>query len=302
MKIYAISWVMASYIDSYIKQIFADNSFLFIQAFVFPSAKVNSLENIPIATFSSLQVDPNAYYVDFSFNQILSDEAKLWANINSVKIFSLQEWLFSLAEVSICTKPVLIGSHNIRDFQEVRISEDLLNLIEPHSRHNLKNILQSFYNLDFRSLHYRDVQTPEGFLRESIEDIAVNSTAGVIKVHSFLSDEFVIDLSKIYFSIIEIQKLDIYRNYELVYSIDGRTQNPTAAIAIFINASSLTADHLAHLKGRVHLIVHLDNGIFDLCSVMIIVAGLRTLHSVVKFKQISSRVIDSYLLCDFHIS
>jgi hypothetical protein len=47
---------------------------------VFPSVKVPSLENIPISTFSNLKYEPDAFYVDFSFHQILSDEAKSWAS------------------------------------------------------------------------------------------------------------------------------------------------------------------------------------------------------------------------------
>ena len=301
MKIYAISWVMASYLDSYIKQIFACNPFLSIQAFVFPSVKVPSLENIPITTFSNLQFDPDAFYVDFSFDQILSDEAKSWSKINSIKIYTLQEWLFLIAKESSGSKSVLIGTNNIRDFQQVTLPEALLNLIEPYSRHTLKNLFQSFHCLDFRSLHYRDVQTPEGFLRECIENMAVNSDAGIIKVHSFLSDEFVIDLSKIYFSIIEIQKLEIFKDHELIYSIDGRTHNSSIFTVIFINSSSLIFDHFKNLQGQVQFIIHLDNGLFDLVYVMAILADLRTQHSTIKFNQISSKISDSYLLCNFSI-
>ena len=301
MKIYAISWVMTSHIDSYVKQIFAFNPILSIQAFVFPSVKVPSLENTPISSFSNLKYEPDAFYVDFSFHQTLSDEAKTWASKYSIKIYALQEWLFFIAKESFGPKSVFIGTHNIRDFKEFTVSESLMNLIEPRSRCTLKNVLQSFRNLDFRSLHYGDVQTPEGFLRESIENIAESIDSGIVKFCSFCDDEIVIDLAKTYFSIIEIHKLELFKFNELVYSVDGRTHNSSTSTVIVINGSSSIYDCLKNLQGQVYLIVHLDNGLFDLPVVMTTLADLPTLHKVIKFNQISSRVSDAYLVCNFYI-
>jgi hypothetical protein len=301
MKIYAISWVMASYIDSYIKQIFSCNPCLSIQAFVFPSVKVPSLENIPISTFSTLQVDPDAFYVDFSFDQTLSDEATSWSNINSIKIYSLQEWLFLIAKNSVGSSSILIGSNNIRDFQEVIVSESLLNLIEPYTRYDLKNLLQSFHSLDFRSLHYKDVQTPEGFLRKSIENIAENLDAGIVKVYSYWNDEIFIDLAKIYFSIIEIEELHIFKYDNLIYSVCGRACKSSPSSVIFINSSIFTLEHLSNMQGQIYLIILLDNGLFDLESVLTSLAKIHTKQRLIMFNNISSKISDSFLVCNFYL-
>ena len=284
---------MASHIDSHVKQIFASNPSLVINYFVFPEVKV------PICDFSSLPVDADAYYVDFSFDQCLSHDAEVWSKVNRIRIFSLVEWLRLISKQSDDVAPIKLDTVNLAELQQISVSEELLTLIEPFSRKELKSVLSSWMDLDLRSLHYRDVQTPEGFFRETIANIAEQSDAANIQFYSYLADSIVIALAKTYFSLVEMHTLEIYSGTELIYSIAGRGKGGSSVAVIFAKASNLAQVYSNKLPTHWHLVITLDNGLLDLNAALTFLSQLNNRKILVKFKQISSRVMDSFLVCSF---
>ena len=197
---------------------------------------------------------------------------------------------------------IKIGSLKLHEFQNVSISENLLSLIEPSSRYLLKNMLNSWQNLDFRSLHYMEVQTPESFLRQTFEAIAENIDAANISVYSYFNDEVVIDLAKSYFSIIEMQKLEIFQFNDLCYTIHGRVSSHSIVNVIFLDSSDLSVHFLKSLQGQIFIIIALENGLFDLEPVLSTLSNIFSKRGFISFKQISSKISDSYLIFNFSCS
>jgi len=298
MKIYAIQWVMSSYIDSHLKELFANNSQLKILGFIFPEVKIPQLYDAPIYDISTAPIDNEAIYVDFSFTQMLDSTTTHWSLNSDIKIYSIREFmtlLYSLSKVP--NQAYYINGTSLYSIRNVSFSSELLVNIEILSLRKLLNILNIYQNLDFRSLHkIVEIQTIEGFVLNIIKDFNRKIIGGIINVYLNGFDIVAAQLSKVHFAFREIQKLNIYLEGENIYEITGRDQNPRLVSVNFVSASKILEIEKT-LSPEAYILVHLEDGLLDMESILLWIHKLKYQVKKIEFVQVSSKLSDAFLSC-----
>jgi hypothetical protein len=299
MNIYAISWVMASHIDSHVKALFSQNSHLTIKGFVFPTVKVPKLYGVPIYSYDNFIFDTSAVYVDFSFDQNIDNPQKNLLIEKGVHLIGINEWLNLLASESHCEHPFLLDGLQLTEIKNIFIDKNLLSLIEPISRQLLTKLLLNFRSLELRSLHQLNVQTYESFIYESASKIASTIFGGDIQVFNYTSDDFISDISKVCFGLEEFRTLRIYQNQNLQYSINGRDKGSSNTTIAFTSSNDLSINIKSIDSDNFYVVILLNRGLLDIQNSLDFLTKFDPLFFDIKFYQISSKINDAYLVCQF---
>jgi hypothetical protein len=298
MNIYAISWVMSSYVDSYVKALFAQNSGLKLKAFIFPQVKVPMLEGVKIYTPHTAPIDPTGIYVDFSIDQKLSSDMLSWSKLHGISIISLQEWLALLCRQSEVGPALEFERYALHVLQKVHVPEEVIAVVEPQSRKLFRETLQRWQQLDLRALHNVSACTSEGFLLSTIEKITLELTAGIVDVYSFGEDPIFVQLSKVHFSLREMNLLRVMDNGKAVGCLKGRSDDCLRA-SVHFTCSSRLLDCNSDMQSQAFVVVHLERGLIDAEKALNWALQIPHTWRKIEFAQISSRLGDAFLICRF---
>lgn len=298
MKIYAVSWVMASYVDSHLKKLFAENPELKISGFIFPVAKVSDLAGIPVYDASTAPIDPEAVYVDFSFRQELDPAAQLWSHEAGLKIYSIRDFLDLLYSFSNSSRhSLLLEGIPLRLIRDVRVSSEQLKIVSIPSIYHLIKVLNAYRDLNFRSLHrISEVQTLEGYALKIIQDFNQNIRGGVIAVYVMGFDNVAAQLSKIHFSLREMKQLTIKTEGKDIYQLAGRDKN-FGNVSVHFLSSARIFDVEEDLEDESFLLIRLDDGLLNIESTLRWIQNLKYSVKKIEFAQISSRLSDAFISC-----
>jgi hypothetical protein len=297
MNIYAISWVMASHIDSHIKALFAQNSCLKINGFIFPIVKVDQLCGIKIYSYENFIYDSDAIYVDFSFGQSISASQKELLIKRGVNIIGINEWLNILADDTDVKNPILLDGIPLSDLKNIFIDNNTIALIEPISRQLLIKLLLNFHNLDMRLLHEIKVQTYENFIYESVFQLASDISGGDIRIFNYTNDDFISDTSRVCFGLCEFRNFSIYKNKNLIYTINGRDAGSSINSITFTTSNDLCSNMTAIDSDNFYVVIFLNRGLLDVKNSLLWLMGFKPKFFDFKFHQISSKINDAYLVC-----
>ena len=293
MKIYAVNWVMGSYIDSHIKKIFAQNKFIHLQGFIFPRILVPFVNGTPVFTFENAPIDHDAIYVDFSNYQVISEEGDAWSINNNLNILSLSEWLKYLLKIE---NDVYIDDILLKDLASLKINSKFLMRCDYSSGDLLRRISSAYKDLNLRSLHDNNCETYESYIKKSLQTIALSITGGIIDIEILSTDCVEYDLSRMLFSMKEFSKLKIQLNQDELYILNGRLKEFNRSKLIIARASDLDSLVLDHNYNSTTLIIRLEHGLLNFNDA---VSWLINKFPDVqyRFDLISSNFKDSFLFC-----
>lgn len=298
MNIYAVSWTMSSYLDFHVKALLAQNPELRILGFIFPEIRVPTLEGVPIYDFSNMPVSPDSVYVDFSFAQVLSEQAKQWSQENAIPILSLSAWLNSIAVRSERVEPpVRLDGIPLNFIRDVSIPLNLIEQVNAPSRQVLHEILNAYNTLDFRAIHAKvEAVTIEGYVQSVIQDFNKCMRGGCIEVYSLGFDEIAVQLSKVHFSFREMQHLRIHGDDNFIYELAGRQKNAERVSVHFAKSSYLIAAE-PNFEKEAYLLIQLERGLIDAENILRWLQALGGSLQSMTFAQLSSRLSDAFIVC-----
>jgi hypothetical protein len=140
------------------------------------------------------------------------------------------------------------------------------------------------------------VQTLEGYVLKIIQDFNQNIRGGVITVSVMGFDNVAIQLSKIHFSLREMQQLTIKSEGKDIYQLAGRDKN-FGNVSVHFLSSAQIFDVEENLEDESFLLIRLDNGLLNIESILRWIQNLKYSVKKIEFAQISSRLSDAFLSC-----
>jgi len=293
MKVYAINWVMGSYIDSHIKKIFAQNDLVALAGFVFPKALVPRVNGIPVYTVENAPIDFNAVYVDFSNYQVLPDGVHSWLESHRLKSYNINGWLRALAQPD---QSIFLDGVELAALASVRISPRSLSRIEYLSGDALRRSISAYQELNFRALHDNSCEPYEGYLNRNLKAIAEATPDGHIHVNIDSDDYFEYELSRSVFSMKEFASLKINLNRTQVYDVRGRSSDSARTRILITQSSGLGRIGATGACDANVVVMRLTRGLLDLDSAVTWISE-RYSPAKIRFDQISSNFKDSFLVC-----